>query len=129
MFTGIIEEIGAVKKVTAQGDGRRFQINAKTILDDLKIDQSVAVNGVCLTVVKTTNDSFFADADNSFCVLMRLDLGMSDLLSKAKATMRENYATKMRERTQEALKNMDDAFAAQDARLNPPPDAFKNAKK
>ena len=73
-------------------------------------------------------DSFFADADNAFCVLMRLDLGMTDLLTKAKSAMRDNYATKMMERTEEALKKMDDAFAEQDARLNPPPDAFKNAK-
>ncbi len=62
MFTGIIEEIGSVKNVTAQGEGKRFQISASKVLEDLKIDQSVAVNGVCLTVVKITNDSFFAEA-------------------------------------------------------------------
>ncbi|MBL7094866.1 riboflavin synthase [candidate division KSB1 bacterium] len=62
MFTGIIEEIGSVKNVTAQGEGKRFQISASKVLEDLKIDQSVAVNGVCLTVVKITEDSFFADA-------------------------------------------------------------------
>jgi len=62
MFTGIIEEIGAIKNITAQGDGKRFQISARKVLEDLKIDQSVAVNGVCLTVVKIANNSFFADA-------------------------------------------------------------------
>ncbi len=62
MFTGIIEEIGSVKNITAQGDGKRFRISAGKVLEDLKIDQSVAVNGVCLTVVNITDDSFFADA-------------------------------------------------------------------
>ena len=61
MFTGIIEEIGSVKDLAAQSDGKRFQISAKKILNDLKIEHSVAVNGVCVTVVKTSNDSFFAD--------------------------------------------------------------------
>jgi len=62
MFTGIIEEIGTVKDIVPQGLGKRIQIRADIILDDLKIDQSVAVNGVCLTVVEIGKDYFIADA-------------------------------------------------------------------
>ncbi len=62
MFTGIIEEIGVVKEVVPQGSGKRIQIGAKKVLIDLAIDQSVAVNGVCLTVVEIGNSFFEADA-------------------------------------------------------------------
>ncbi len=51
MFTGIIETIGIVKKIEHEGSNRHFTI-ACSFAADLKIDQSVAHNGVCLTVVK-----------------------------------------------------------------------------
>lgn len=51
MFTGIIETIGIVKKIEREGSNRHFTI-ACSFASDLKIDQSVAHNGVCLTVVK-----------------------------------------------------------------------------
>lgn len=50
MFTGIIEELGVVKKIVQEGDNLHFTI-ASAISSSLKIDQSVAHNGVCLTVV------------------------------------------------------------------------------
>lgn len=50
MFTGIIEELGVVKQIDRQ-KLIRLAILAKTVLEDLKIGDSVAVNGVCLTVV------------------------------------------------------------------------------
>jgi len=62
MFTGIIEEIGSIKSIVQRGPGKTFEIKAHKILEDLKIDQSVAINGVCLTAVKIEEDSFFADA-------------------------------------------------------------------
>lgn len=62
MFTGIIEEIGSIKNIAQHGPGKTFEIKAHKIVEDLKIDQSVAVNGVCLTVVEVGKDSFFADA-------------------------------------------------------------------
>jgi riboflavin synthase len=62
MFTGIIEEIGSIKEVIPQGSGRRIHVRAGKVLDDLQIDQSVAVNGVCLTVVEIGKDYFAADA-------------------------------------------------------------------
>lgn len=62
MFTGIIEEIGTIRDVIPQGTGRRIQIGATRILGDLAIDQSVSVNGICLTVVEIGADFFSADA-------------------------------------------------------------------
>ncbi|MFT7463637.1 MAG: hypothetical protein ACI9EF_001983 [Pseudohongiellaceae bacterium] len=69
-------------------------------------------------------DAFYAVADDSFCVLMRLDLKQSDIIEQAKKSMRENFSTKMRDQQTKALGNMDDAFAEQDARLAGVPAAF-----
>ena len=62
MFTGIIEEIGIIKSIKPQGSGKQFRISAKKILDDLEVDQSVSVNGVCLTAVNVEKNCFYADA-------------------------------------------------------------------
>lgn len=51
MFTGIIEELGKVKAMQRRGRNYSLRIEAKKIVDDLKIGDSVAVNGVCLTLV------------------------------------------------------------------------------
>ncbi|MDO9572803.1 MAG: riboflavin synthase [Candidatus Omnitrophota bacterium] len=52
MFTGIIEELGRVKKIARQTGVTFLEITAKEVLVDTKIGDSIAVNGVCLTVVK-----------------------------------------------------------------------------
>ncbi|MFM2360919.1 MAG: hypothetical protein RLY16_2912 [Bacteroidota bacterium] len=54
MFTGIIETIGQVESITIAGSNRNFWIKS-SLTDTLKIDQSVAHNGVCLTVVAIEN--------------------------------------------------------------------------
>ena len=62
MFTGIIEEIGTVKEVR---DGHRsavVTISAEKVLSGTSIGDSIAVNGVCLTVIAMGDDSFSADA-------------------------------------------------------------------
>ncbi len=51
MFTGIIEATGKVGKITKEGSNVHFEISSK-IASELKVDQSVAHNGVCLTVTK-----------------------------------------------------------------------------
>ena len=58
MFTGIVEELGTVHA----RDGGRFTFAAKTVLEDLKLGDSVAVNGCCLTVVDIGAGSWQADA-------------------------------------------------------------------
>lgn len=52
MFTGIIEEIGVIKNIFSKGRAGFFEIKAGRLLEDVKIGDSIAVNGACLTVVK-----------------------------------------------------------------------------
>ena len=62
MFTGIIEEIGIVKSISTIPGGIKITIGATSILDDLAVDHSVAVSGVCLTVIELKNRSFAVEA-------------------------------------------------------------------
>lgn len=57
MFTGIIEEVGSITKIEASGGNIDYTIKAN-LAKELKIDQSVAHNGVCLTVVDLQDDSY-----------------------------------------------------------------------
>ena len=61
MFTGIIEEIGTVRRIEHGAKGARLTIQANTVLEDTRLGDSIATNGVCLTVVSMTGDSFSAD--------------------------------------------------------------------
>jgi len=56
MFTGIIEEMGEIRAVSENVAGRRFQIAANRILNGINIGDSIAVDGVCLTVEKVGKD-------------------------------------------------------------------------
>jgi riboflavin synthase len=58
MFTGLIEEIGTIDSVKNIGGGKHFIIAAKKIMDDLEIDDSVSINGVCQTVVSRNDKTF-----------------------------------------------------------------------
>ncbi len=61
MFTGLVEEIGRVDSVKPQGDAVRLGIAASTVLSDAQLGDSIAVNGVCLTVAKLEEGTFIAD--------------------------------------------------------------------
>ena len=61
MFTGIIEELGTVKRIEKEGSNIHFTIQS-TITGELKIDQSLAHNGVCLTVVDIQEDEYTVTA-------------------------------------------------------------------
>lgn len=61
MFTGLIEEVGVLRGLTTGGEMMALNIGASLIMDDLKIGDSVAVNGVCLTATSLGNGSFTAD--------------------------------------------------------------------
>jgi riboflavin synthase len=61
MFTGIIEETGRIKSIDLIAGTRRIQVSAKEILHGLRIGDSVAVSGVCLTVTDRSENSFSAD--------------------------------------------------------------------
>jgi len=61
MFTGIIEEMGTISSLVTAHDGARITLRASVVLRDAEIGDSIAVNGVCLTVVEVKGDSFSAD--------------------------------------------------------------------
>lgn len=61
MFTGIIEEIGEITAIAPAGDGWRLTVRAPKAAHDAVHGESIAVSGVCLTVVDSTPDTFDAD--------------------------------------------------------------------
>ncbi|MGV2983232.1 riboflavin synthase [Microbacterium sp. AGC85] len=61
MFTGIIEEIGEITAIAPAGDGWRLTVRAPKAAQDAVHGESIAVSGVCLTVVASTPDTFDAD--------------------------------------------------------------------
>ena len=87
MFTGIIEAVGAVKRLEPVGGDLRFVIAAGNLdMDDVQIGDSIAVNGVCLTVVEFDSASFSADVSNetiSLTSLQGLQAGSAVNLEKA----------------------------------------------
>jgi len=61
MFTGIIEEMGAVKALKREAGAARLALSASKVLEGTVIGDSICVNGVCLTVVDLGTDDFSAD--------------------------------------------------------------------
>lgn len=61
MFTGIVEELGEVTALTDRGDSVRLTVRGPLVLEGARHGDSVAVNGVCLTVVDTDGETFTAD--------------------------------------------------------------------
>ncbi|HEX6936003.1 MAG TPA: riboflavin synthase [Actinomycetes bacterium] len=61
MFTGIVEELGEVTALTDLGDSARLTVRGPLVVEGARHGDSVAVNGVCLTVVEVTGDRFTAD--------------------------------------------------------------------
>ncbi|KAF0994669.1 riboflavin synthase [Geobacillus sp. TFV-3] len=61
MFTGIIEEIGTMEQMKQTGDAIVMTIGAKRVLEDVQLGDSIAVNGVCLTVTSFTERQFTVD--------------------------------------------------------------------
>lgn len=61
MFTGIVEEVGVIERVANGAHSAVLSIRAKTVLEDLKAGDSVAVNGICLTATSVQAKRFTAD--------------------------------------------------------------------
>ena len=61
MFTGIIEELGTIKAIRSQSGGMRLSVSGKVVFDGMKIGDSMAVNGACLTVTEFNSSVFSAD--------------------------------------------------------------------
>ena len=64
LFTGIVEEVGRVIYLNRNDSGNKMKIEAKKTLLGLKIGDSVAVNGVCLTIVQIEDRAFTVDVMN-----------------------------------------------------------------
>ncbi len=61
MFTGLVEELGKVKSIARSAKSVRLTVAAGKVVEDVKIGDSIAVNGTCLTVVEYTKQWFTAD--------------------------------------------------------------------
>lgn len=83
MFTGIIEEIGTIKNINTNGVSAQLNIASNIVLEGTKIGDSIAVNGVCLTVTSLTSNSFTADIMAE--TLRRSNLG--NLLPQSKVNL------------------------------------------
>src|SRR5258706_12262644 len=62
MFTGLIEEIGIIESIQQLGGGVRIRVKAPQAAGELHVNDSVAVNGVCQTVIAKSNESFEMEA-------------------------------------------------------------------
>ena len=73
MFTGIVEEVGRIITADRKGNSARLKIEAEKVLEDIKIGDSIAVNGICLTVTSFGKNYFTADVMHE--TLQRSSLG------------------------------------------------------
>jgi riboflavin synthase len=73
MFTGIIEELGRVREIEKRGEGARLVVEARVVAEGTHEGDSIAVNGVCLTAIEVSADSFSADGSRE--TLQRSTLG------------------------------------------------------
>jgi riboflavin synthase len=83
MFTGIIEELGTVAALDRRTAGARLVVQCRTVLEDAHDGASIAVNGVCLTALALTANSFSADVAPE--TLARTNLG--DLLPGSRVNL------------------------------------------
>ncbi len=84
MFTGIVEEIGHINSVNKDS----ISVSCKKILEDINIGDSIAVNGVCLTVTSFDNSSFNADVSYETMRVTKLgDLQVNDSVNLERAML------------------------------------------
>jgi riboflavin synthase len=62
MFTGIVEELGTIVRVTPHATGAQLEVHASLVLEDARVGDSIALNGCCLTVVGVGSESYVVDA-------------------------------------------------------------------
>lgn len=86
MFTGIVEEIGKIKSFKKENNGAVIEVECTTILQDTKIGDSIAINGVCQTVTKISTNSFCANvSDETLAVTNFNDLKNGDSVNLERA--------------------------------------------
>ncbi|HET6465012.1 MAG TPA: riboflavin synthase [Nitrospiria bacterium] len=90
MFTGLVEEMGVVRGFDRDAKSARLAVLARTVLEDLSIGDSITVNGVCLTVTRTTGEEFTADVSPETLTVTNLgSLNVGDAVNLERA-MRVN---------------------------------------
>lgn len=62
MFTGLVEEIGTIESISNIGNARKIKVKSTRIMDDVKVDDSIAIDGVCQTVIEFGKDYFIVEA-------------------------------------------------------------------
>jgi riboflavin synthase len=80
MFTGIIEDLGVIRRIDRKGDSASFIIETSLDLSDTKIGDSISVNGVCLTIVSISKNSFGVDISHE--TLSRSNLSLTKVNQK-----------------------------------------------
>ncbi|SDP89431.1 riboflavin synthase alpha chain [Actinopolyspora xinjiangensis] len=86
MFTGIVEELGEVVAVERSSGGARFSLGASVVTGDASHGDSIAVNGVCLTVVEVTENGFDVDVvDETLRRSTLADLAVGDRVNLERA--------------------------------------------
>ncbi len=104
MFTGIVEEIGKIKTFKKENNGAIIEVKCKTVLQDTKIGDSIAINGVCQTVTKISTNSFCANVSDETLAVTNFDnlkngdsvhlpliQDLADTLYPGTLTVQENY--------------------------------------
>ena len=89
MFTGIIEEIGVIKKITKGANSAKLLIQCNKVLEETKLGDSICTNGVCLTVTEINDHSFQADVMAE--TLLRSNLGNLTLGSEVNILARSSF--------------------------------------
>ena len=92
MFTGIVEELGTVISLKRGSKAAVLTIKANVIFEDLKLGDSVAVNGVCLTATHISGNTFQADVMNE--TFNRSSLGSLKKGSGSQWKVRRSYGSR-----------------------------------
>jgi riboflavin synthase len=86
VFTGIVEELGAVVALDRVGDSAQLRVHGPAVISDARPGDSIAVNGVCLTVTRTSDGSFTADVMHETLARTSLSvLGVGDPVNLERA--------------------------------------------
>ncbi len=62
MFTGLVKEIGRVKRITKNREGAIIEVSSKELISDIQVDDSISINGACQTAIEVNKDSFVVQA-------------------------------------------------------------------
>jgi riboflavin synthase len=89
MFTGIIESVGRIKRIEPVGGDMRLHVDVGSLdMKDVKLGDSIAVNGVCLTAIEFDNQHFAADVSNETITLTSLkDIAVGSEVNLEKALL------------------------------------------